>query len=293
MKLSICIPVYNFDVLNLAKDLRQEIEANQLNAELLFIDDASSSKFSLMLEELKKYADNVILLPENIGRSKIRNLFLDYCSGDYYLFTDCDIRITSSSFIQNYIKCIENYPDVDLFYGGFTIDETWKNLRNYYSVKREISNQYNTSDFNTFKTANFMIKKSVFEKFPFNENLRQYGYEDYIFAKDLELNSTNYLFINNPVMHLDYSSNEEFLQKIDQGMNSLYRLSLDSNYQNKIKDIKVYKLAEKLKKLHLLGLFRDFYKLFEKDIRKNLLSSQPNIYLFDLYKLGKLSELLK
>jgi glycosyltransferase involved in cell wall biosynthesis len=45
MKISVCIPVYNFDVRELVFSLSKEIENHKLNAEIILIDDASSKDF--------------------------------------------------------------------------------------------------------------------------------------------------------------------------------------------------------------------------------------------------------
>ena len=49
----------------------------------------------------------------------------------------------------------------------------------------------------------------------------------------------------------------------------------------------------KLKKLHLLGLFRFFYRSSYKAIRANLLGHNPSLFLFQLYKLGYYADICK
>lgn len=51
MMLSICIPIYNFDVNRLIKSLSKEIIGNNLKAEIVLIDDASDEKFKTINEE--------------------------------------------------------------------------------------------------------------------------------------------------------------------------------------------------------------------------------------------------
>jgi len=234
MKLSICIPVYNFDMNPLVESLKNQIDKDNLGAEIILIDDASDSEFVEKNKTLESKTSRFIFLEKNIGRSKIRNLFLNYTQSEFLLFLDCDVKMIHQDFIKNYFSEIEKNPETNVFYGGFVVDENQKNLRNYYSRKREISTDFGSSDFDTFKTVNFVVKRSVFEKFPFNENLTQYGYEDYVFAKTLEQNSVDYLFMNNPVLHLDDSDNADYLQKTELGMKSLYQLSQDYLSKDKI-----------------------------------------------------------
>ena len=81
--LSVCIPVYNFDVTELITDIRNQINTDDLDAEIIFIDDASQEEMRQRNEIVKSLTDHYILLEKNIGRSKIRNLFLKYSKSDY------------------------------------------------------------------------------------------------------------------------------------------------------------------------------------------------------------------
>ena len=93
MMLSVCIPVYNFDVTELITDIRNQINTDDLDAEIIFIDDASQEEMRQRNEIVKSLTDHYILLEKNIGRSKIRNLFLKYSKSDYLLFLDCDGKL--------------------------------------------------------------------------------------------------------------------------------------------------------------------------------------------------------
>ncbi|MBL3550012.1 glycosyltransferase involved in cell wall biosynthesis [Chryseobacterium rhizosphaerae] len=294
MELSICIPIFNFDVRELIAGLKKEIEINGIDAEIILIDDASDLSFNQMNASLQDNVQHLIFLEENIGRSKIRNLFLQYARGKYLLFLDCDVKIDSEKFLQNYLSNIKQRPDIELIYGNFKIATQYAaTLRNRYSVEREIFSGAQSTDFSLFKTVNFIIKKNVFEKFPFNEELTDYGYEDFIFAKLLELNKVKFLAINNPVIHFDDTTNGVFLRKAEIGMNSLFKLSESGQNNVFIKDIKVYKVAMKLRQLKLSSLFLFAYGIFEDSIKKNLLSEHPHMKCFDFYKLGVLIRKMK
>ena len=127
--LSVCIPVYNFDVTELIFDIRNQINTDDLDAEIIFIDDASQEEMRQRNEIVKSLTDHYILLEKNIGRSKIRNLFLKYSKSDYLLFLDCDGKIITKGFIKNYINFINNHhPDV--VYGGRTVNESQPDQQN-------------------------------------------------------------------------------------------------------------------------------------------------------------------
>lgn len=295
MKISICIPVYNFDVKNLVANLRKEIRSNQIDAEIILIDDSSDENFREIYNEVLSHIDHFIFLEKNIGRSRIRNLFLKHTKGDYLLFLDCDVQIGHSDFLKNYLQEIKSNSEVDVVYGNFRIDPSYsKTLRNRYSVEREIFSGDRTSDFSVFKTVNFIIKRETFIKFPFDETLIHYGYEDYVFAKKMELNNVTFSGINNPVIHVDDTSNDVFLAKTEIAMNSLFQLSQNEENEKYIKDIKVFNVARKIRKLGFNKFFLVLYEQFvEKSILKNLLSDNPKIKYLDIYKLASLLKKMK
>ncbi|MBV8327049.1 glycosyltransferase [Chryseobacterium sp.] len=290
MELSVCIPVFNFDVRELVFDLKKEIETYAIDAEIILIDDASNDSYKQINNQLQDDVQNFIFLEKNAGRSKIRNLFLKYSQGKYLLFLDCDVKIDSGKFLQSYLCEIKKQPDLELIYGNFKIAHEYAStLRNKYSLEREIFSGARSADFSLFKTVNFVIRRTVFEKFPFNEELTDYGYEDFVFAQLLELNKVKFLAINNPVIHFDDTGNDVFLKKIEIGMKSLWKLSERPENKPFIRKVKVYRVAVKLKQLKLIWLFLFFYGIFENKIKKNLLSENPDIRYFDFYKLGILA----
>ena len=104
--ISICIPVYNFNVSLLLEELSRQMEKAEASVELILIDDCSSSEN----KELNKSACNkhrYIELEKNIGRAKIRNLFLEYAQYEHLLFLDCDSLIPKETFLSNYLKAIK------------------------------------------------------------------------------------------------------------------------------------------------------------------------------------------
>jgi glycosyltransferase involved in cell wall biosynthesis len=294
MKISVCIPVYNFDIKNLIIALRTEIQINQIDAEIILIDDASDENFNEIYKEASAYADQFIFLEKNVGRSRIRNLFLKHTKGDYLLFLDCDVKIDNINFLKNYLQEITQNREVEVIYGNFKTDSSYsKTLRNRYSIEREIFSGDRTSDFSVFKTVNFIIQREVFRSFLFDETLIHYGYEDYVFAKKMELNDVKFSALNNPVIHVDDTSNEVFLAKTETAMNSLFQLSQNAENEKYIKDIKVFSVAKKMKNLGFNKLFVVLYERFiKKMILKNLLSENPKIKYLDIYKLALLLKII-
>lgn len=294
MKLSICIPVYNFDVRELVETLRSQINQDRLDAEILVIDDSSESHFKELLRQVSGDIDELLFLNKNVGRSKIRNQFLEFAKGEYFLFLDCDAKVDHSGFLKTYFEAFDSSPEIQVFYGNFKVDSRYQStLRNLYSEQREIFKEGKIPSYNFFKTVNFAVKKSCFQNINFEETLSNYGYEDYIFAKQLEKASVPLQILDNPVIHQDNTENIIFIEKVKEGIRSLVCLLNHPETQEFAVQIKAYRYAERIRKLGLQRISRMFYNAFEARLIQNLMSEKPNLQNLDFIKLGTLLDLLK
>ncbi len=293
MTLSICIPVYNFDVNTLIKDIRNQIVADNLDAEIIVIDDASRKDFIEKNRDIGNIADQYILLKENIGRSKIRNLFLNYAESEYLLFLDCDGKIIAKDFIKKYADFIR-MKNPDVVYGGRKVEESKPDpefgLRWKFAVERENLpvEVRKKSPYLDFQTNNFIVRKTVLRSHPFDETISQYGYEDLIFAKDLYKSKIKIEHIDNPIFNDDVETNAVFLKKADQSAKSLAHLintDQDIKGSSKIKLARAYFL---LKKTGGVFLYKFFYKLLKPLMVRKLIRGNASLKILDLYKLGQL-----
>ncbi|MBN1596986.1 MAG: glycosyltransferase [Bacteroidales bacterium] len=296
--ISVLIPVYNFNIVDLVKTLHQQATNAQIPFEIIIVDDASNNKY-------KKINSAVNSLPylvyheeiSNIGRSKIRNKLADLAKYNNFLFLDCDSYIKNPDFIRKYVNQVKDKNSV--IYGGRIynyskpIEEKYR-LHWLHGIKREqIPVEVRSSEPNrSFMTNNFLISREAFAKVRFNEKIRGYGHEDTLFGYDLLKNNITIKHIDNPLVHLGLESNEEFLRKTREGIKNLMRImNINGNEKKLVHDITLLSYYKKLKDLHLDKICRYFYSKNEYLLRKNLLSTKPNLILFDLYKLGYLCSL--
>lgn len=299
MKLSICIPVFNFDVRKLVDDLKKEIERNAIDAEIILIDDASNDHFKTINKELQKEVTHFIFLEKNIGRSKIRNLFLEYVKGEYLLFLDCDGKITNSNFLKIYTETLQQDTKTTVLYGGRMVvknlDDKKYILRWKFAVERENLplSMRNEKPYLSFQTNNFIIKKEILNKVKFNSEFENYGYEDLLFAMDLKSEHITINHIDNPIFNNDLESNEVYLAKVEESVESLAKMLKMDSLRLKISEIKLVKAYNFLQKIHLDSLFLYWFGFQKKSIKKNLLSNHPNLRNLDLYKLGLLFRKMK
>lgn len=298
MKLSVCIPIYNFDVNELVTQLLSEITRSKLSVEIILIDDASDSVFAKKNKHLESLVSKFILLHENIGRSRIRNLFLNYASGDYLLFLDCDGSINKLNFLETYLRFI-NESNSEVAYGG-RILETKKpnkdcNLRWKFATIRENLpvNVRNKEQYLNFQTNNFIIKKSTIEDNPFNESITQYGYEDLELAFSLKENKIQIYHIDNPIVNKDLETNTDFLSKADQSAKSLSQILKDKTRQERYNGIRLQTAFLKLRASGFLNVFLVFYAISKPLIVSKLLKGDCSLRYLDIYKLGQLSRYMR
>jgi glycosyltransferase involved in cell wall biosynthesis len=296
--LSICIPVYNYDVGRLVQDLHLQAEKAGYPFEILLMDDASNERFQETNQAIDLEAVRYIQLNENIGRAKIRNRLAEEAKFPYLLFMDCDLAVASSWYIENYSRFFE-FRTVccggRMYEEKEPADSTW--LRWKYGVERECASASKRSkNPNTgFQTNNFLIHKSLFEKVKFNEDLAGYGHEDTLFG--LELLGQGFIIrhIDNPLIHLGLESAFDFLEKTVNGIANLHHveLLLCEKYPEYINHSRLTRTKLFLQKYHLSGFVSKLFSIMRKPMKTYLLREKPSLLIFDLYRLGLLCNIGK
>ena len=288
--LTVCIPVYNQNVERLVKELSAQVKLLHGKVSILLIDDASSEEFQAQYNNIRVFA-KVVQLDVNIGRSKIRNAFLEYTSADYLLFLDCDAQIVRSDFLSMYLEFIKvNRPKV-LFGASIYQKESppmnyrlrWK----YGSMIESKSFQFRISAPQLgFKTNNFLVDRNILKSYPFNELITGYGHEDTLFGFELEQNGISICHIDNPVLNAHLDSNSQFLNKTDEALNNLFHIwelsEKNESLLERLNILKVYFKHERnlILSITLRCLIRPLRFLLERGV--------SSLTLFNLYKLAYL-----
>ena len=293
--LSICIPVYNYDVGRLVRDLYLQATNAGYPFEIILMDDASDEIFRKSNQAIDLDAVHYIQLNENIGRSKIRNRLAEEAKFPYILFMDCDSAVSSQWYIENYTRFFE--PQTVCCGGRIYDDKEPADstcLRWKYGVERESASasERRKNPNNGFQTNNFLIHKSIFEKIKFNEDLTGYGHEDTLFGLELLKQDIIIRHIDNPLIHLGLENASDFLEKTENGIVNLYRveLLLREKYPEYINHSRLMQSKLFLQKFHLSGSVLKIFKIMRRQMKNNLLSKNPSLFVFDLYKLGLLCE---
>ncbi|MEL6925904.1 MAG: glycosyltransferase family 2 protein, partial [Bacteroidota bacterium] len=104
--ISVCIPIYNFDVRPLVHTLHQQLLAAAVPFEIVLMDDASTQDFRQINAALESLQHCVyIQLSQNIGRAAIRNQLAQRAQYEALLFMDCDAK-APPRFIQKYMDSL-------------------------------------------------------------------------------------------------------------------------------------------------------------------------------------------
>ena len=293
MTLTVCIPVYNQDVTGLVYALIKQTKLTKGFANIVVLDDRSETAFHQKNSVLSKEV-TYIRLDSNIGRSKIRNRFLEYTDADYLLFIDCDSTIIDDTFISCYQKYLEqHHPSVVVGSSVYQSEAPSRQhkLRWTYGSKIESESyeQRRRNSNTTFKTNNFIISKDCFHKVSFNEELSGYGHEDTLFGYELDKKNIIIKQVNNPVLNGELDTNEAFLLKTEEGLSNLLKVwsltSFDVVLLEKIRILNYYyRYKDSV-------FFKGLYFLFRRPSRYLLSAGWSSIVLFNFYKLGYLIQL--
>lgn len=227
--LSILVPVYNQEIVALAAALVESCEKAGINYEILFGEDGSSADWVKFNSPVNGF-DSVrqVVFQDNRGRSAIRNALASLAKFDYLLFLDADSSLPSTNFIGDYHKFIKDYPVISggRIYADDPPEDKLLRLHWTYGTSRESkpAKARNKQPYLSFHSNNFIVRTELILAFPFDEEIRDYGYEDTVWALSMQRSGIMITHIDNPCIHLGLEKAEVFLGKTDSALRNLYYL---------------------------------------------------------------------
>ena len=286
--LSILIPVYNYSVYPLVSELQKQCLESNIQFEILCQDD-SSNLFITENQNINSLENcNFSVNNLNVGRGKNINFLAEKSKYEWLLIMDCDTFPTQNNYIQKYISQINEAEKV--VFGGIEYKKEKPSsdqlLRWFYGNARESISveKRNINPNGSALTSNILIQKKVFNSNKFNDSITKYGYEDLVFLSDLKKKGILVKHIDNTTFHLGLETSEQFLAKTKIALENLKSISENNSiYNSESKILKVYNI---LKQLYFTSFISILFKKTERNLEHNLLSKNPSLFLFDLYKLG-------
>jgi len=292
--LSVLVPVYNYDVNLLVRELRRQCDNAGIEYEIFLCDDASHES-ARRINETVSTSGNVRFkqLEKNVGRARIRNMMAAEARYENLLFMDCDSEVVKEDYIKTYLAyCGSNkvvcggrvYSIIPPFDKAKLL--RWKTGKKKEEIDAAVRNQ---NPYRSFMTNNFLIPKKIMLDNPFDENISGYGHEDTLFGFQLKRKKIKIIHIDNPLLHAGLENAEEFITKTDNATANLWRIWKDKKLSEKeLKEIPLMKTYLSLKKKSGRRITRSLIRSFQKRIRRNLLSENPSVFLFDVYKIEKM-----
>ncbi|NCO75396.1 MAG: glycosyltransferase [Cyanobacteria bacterium] len=177
MFFSVVIPTYNR--LPILQKCLLALENQQFNSdlvtdyEIVVVDDGSSDETILWITTAKHLLPHVKLYTQNHkGAASARNLGVQKALGDWIIFIDSDLVVTSS-FLQAHSQTLDSANSNRIFSYGAVINTS--------NFNDPTSEPYKITDFSAayFATGNVAIaKKWLLEAGLFDTMFKQYGWED-------------------------------------------------------------------------------------------------------------------
>lgn len=287
--LSILIPIFNYNASPLVLELQQQCMESEIDFEIICIDDCST-QFVQENNSISQLANcTFTVLAQNIGRSKIRNLLAAKSNFEWLLFLDCDSIILDKNYIKKYIR---NSTSSDIIYGGriHPVNCPSSNHRLRWKYGRFIEDQTATKRTQRPNISllfnNTLIKKNCFDKVKFRDDFCTYGHEDTFLSYQLSTFNFTISHIENPIEHVDIDTNEAFLGKTKEALENL--ITLYRMKQIDVKFIRMIQLYHFLNKTKLTFPISKLFSVSEKLLLKNLKGKKPNLFIFNVFRLGYL-----
>ena len=293
MKISLLIPVYNYDIIAFVYSMKNAIGKVPEFCEILIGNDASSQEFIDKYRSLEGNGVKIISSEKNIGRAAMRNKLALEATGDYLLFLDADLALTGTAeaFLQKYIAKIGS---AQVICGGIKYLEAPpgdpdKLLRWKYGVWREQrkASERNKHPYLDFSTFNVLIDKSVFSKIRFYEELKQYGHEDTLLSFQLKNAGINILHIDNNLIHEGIESNREYLDKVKLSLENLSMLcnkvTNKKEFYSVLTTLRHYRI---LKSVSLTLILARFFIKYRQRMELRLETGKGSKWLFVFYRMS-------
>ena len=294
--LTIAIPTYNYNAFPLVERVHFLCSKATISFEILCYDDGSTQPETIEANQKINslpYSKYIFGNP-NKGLSFARNWLLSNAIYESILLLDTDMMPEQEDFIQKYLPFLNS--EYLIVFGGISYKNNTdysKQLRYIYGITREALSveKRRNNPFQLLLYSNTLLSKKILPLVKFDENLKTYGYEDSVFTKkckDLNLKVTH---INNRAIHNHEDSSANYICKVENSLKNL--LILQQKDILNPSESSILKAFHFLKTYYLTNLYVFFYTSFKSVFYKNLTSNKPNLFIFDLYKLGYFIQLTK
>ena len=284
--ISILIPIYNVKVVKLVDELISQCRKAKIAFEIICLDDLSKQAIKEHNGVINgRMGVNYVELSENIGRAKIRNRLSKLARYDWLLFLDCDAKIPHKKFVKNYISTFKEPAAIigGTIYQKKAPQNPDKRLHWYYGRKREAlkASKRNKHPARYFHTHNFCVARDVIWKYPFDEKVTGYGYEDLMLGESLKEAGIPIYHLDNQTIHRGLKKSQQFLTDQKSAIDNLASLF----YADNIQDTRLINFYLRVKKTGFLKAMVNWIEPRQEKIENQLIEHPNRLYLLDVLKL--------
>ncbi|WP_019948945.1 glycosyltransferase family 2 protein [Hymenobacter aerophilus] len=285
--LSVLIPVFNHDVRPLVRALLAQVPDWQGPVEIRCLDDGSQPAFRELNRELADLPGVVYAeLAHNVGRAAIRNQLAASARYGWLLLLDNDSRLPDNRFLARYRAGCHRAP---VLAGGTAYEssppaDNALHLRWLYGCRREArpAAVRQRAPHGQLTLNNLLIQADVFRALGLDESLTRYGHEDTKFGWLLRRAGTAVQHLDNPVLHDGLEPAPVFLRKTHDAVRNLVQLYRAEGLGA---DTRLLRAALRLQRWGLSEAVRTTFRLRQRQVRRNLLSTRPSLRQLDALKL--------
>ena len=289
--ISILIPCFDYNAYPLVSILEKQALMLKIDFEIICIDDGSFSSKNDLNQKINLLTNSKFIeLKKNIGRINNRLLLAEKSQYEWLIFIDVDTLPNEDNFLKNYIDQLNKGT---LIIGGCTYkkpdNENFSLRYKFGKFREEIKSDIrNKNPYKYISSTNFMCKRDVLIDVLASINNISYG-NDYVFGSLIKKMGVDINHIDNPVLIDDIDENQIFIKKTHHALDNLI-----SSYNKKIikkHSISILKAYIILDTLLMKNIFVKITDLFKNLLNRNLHCKDPNLFLFDLYRLNYLCKI--
>lgn len=289
--ISILIPCFDYNAYPLVSILEKQALMLKIDFEIICIDDGSFSSKNDVNQKINLLTNSKFIeSKKNIGRIKNRLLLAEKSQYEWLIFLDVDTLPNEDNFLKNYIDQINKGM---MIIGGCIYkepeNENFSLRYKFGKLREEInSNIRNKNPYKYISSCNFMCHRNVLIDVLSSIKSISYG-NDYIFGSLIKKMGIDVNHIDNQVLIDNIDENQIFIKKTHHALDNLI-----SSYNNKIikkHSISILKAYMILDNLLLKNVFVKITDLYRNLLKRNLYRKDPNLFLFDLYRLNYLCKI--
>ena len=289
--ISILIPCFDYNAYPLVSILEKQALMLKIDFEIICIDDGSFSSKNDLNQKINLLTNSKFIeLKKNIGRINNRLLLAEKSQYEWLIFIDVDTLPNEDNFLKNYIDQLNKGT---LIIGGCTYkkpdNENFSLRYKFGKFREEINSDIrNKNPYKYISSCNFMCKRDVLIDVLASINTISYG-NDYVFGSLIKKKEIDIKHIDNPVLIDNIDENQIFIKKTHHALDNL--ISLYNKKIIKKHSISILKAYIILDTLLMKNIFIKITDLFKNLLNRNLHCKDPNLFLFDLYRLNYLCKI--